>query len=69
MNKRDFHNALRILLNIDRWDVEWMTDSQWIEFLDNPHRFFIMRDDPTTDRLWAIIEERNRPRIDVEPAA
>ena len=62
MNKRQFHNALRILLNIDRWDVEWMTKAQWAEFIDNPHRFFIRTDDPTADRLWAMIEERNRPR-------
>ena len=58
MTKREFHNALRILLNIDHWDVEWMTTSQWQDFIANPHKFFIACDDPTADRLWAIIEER-----------
>ena len=59
MKKRQFHNALRILLNIDRWDVEWMGDREWQEFIANPHRFFIASDDPTADKLWAIIIERN----------
>ena len=51
MNKRQFHNALRILLNIDHWDVEWMPRLEWQVFIANPHKFFIACDDPTADRL------------------
>ena len=61
MNQRQFHNALRILLNIDRWDVKWMDDREWQEFIANPHRFFIACDDPTADALWATGAARVTP--------
>ncbi len=60
MTQQEFHNALRILMVIDRWDVKWMDDMEWQEFIANPHRFFIRADDPTADALWAVIEKRNR---------
>lgn len=56
MNKREFHNALRILRCIDRWDVEWMTDDQWASFRDHPYEFTIRCSDADYDRLWLVIE-------------
>lgn len=54
--QRRFHNALRILCNIDKPD--WMTDEQWRWFNANPHDFYIKCGDEIEDKLWAIIEAR-----------
>lgn len=56
MKMRDFHNATRVLWNIDRPD--WMTDEQWASFSDNPHRYFIKAEDAEAALIWALIEAR-----------
>lgn len=60
MNKAEFHNALRILLNLDRDDLPFLDGRAWQRFRTDPFRFFIRADDPTADRLWAAIEARQR---------
>lgn len=54
-----FHNAIRVLWNIDRPD--WMAADQWFAFNNDPHRFFVKADDETARKLWALIEPRLRP--------
>ncbi len=61
MTLRKFHNALRILLNIDmdEFVAAGCRSEQWREFRDNPHAYFIEAADREADALWKIIEERN----------
>ena len=68
MELRQFHNALRILLNIDRWELEEAgyikTDVEkrsrkWEAFRSDPFRAFIQASDEDAEILWAIIERRN----------
>lgn len=70
-----FHNALRILMNIDKaqfmetldpQDMEVFSaeqpdwaKEQWCVFANNPHRYFIQCCDSQAKALWKIIEERN----------
>ncbi|WP_276200247.1 hypothetical protein [Chelatococcus sp. XZ-Ab1] len=60
----DFHNRLRVLLNIERADlvdagVIRPTDhNAWGTFHRDPFRFFIRADDATALKLWAIVERR-----------
>ena len=68
MDIREFHNALRILLNIDRDELEAVgvidhaDHNAWGTFTRDPFRFFIRSDDATADKLWAIIEARQSKR-------
>lgn len=62
----EFHNALRILLNIDFDQFEQaLADSpeaaeeEWQHFQINPYRYFISADDSVSKALFAIIHERN----------
>lgn len=59
---RAFHNALRILMNIETDDLQFLTGEQRLEFFKNPHLFFIKADDPTADSLWALITSRQPER-------
>lgn len=71
MTKREFANALRILLNIDfpEFGEAAMSDGttpidalkEWPKFRDNPHRWFITCSGKQESALWAIIEQR-QPR-------
>ena len=64
MELREFHNGMRILLNIESFDLAMANidrDAQK-QFLEDPLRFFIRCDDETADKLWAIIERRNAKR-------
>ena len=63
MELRKFHNALRILLNIDRDEIESdrsnpITDEQWDHFRSNPFVFFIRCDDATCQQIWDVIVAR-----------
>lgn len=74
MSPRDvFHNNLRILLSIDRHELEdvgiCLTTADWDRFQAAPFRFFIRCDDPTADRIWAVIESRQPSRAAVHYAA
>jgi len=60
MELREFHNALRILLNLDRDEIENdraepMTDAQWEDFRSNPFLFFIKCDDHMCQQIWTRI--------------
>ena len=72
MTLREFHNGLRVLLNIDAY--EFMpavypqgTDDQgaafadWEAFRDNPHRWFIQAPDAKAQAIWKIVEGRLSP--------
>jgi len=56
----DFHNRLRILLNIDEIEFAHVSldDTRWAKFASNPFRYFITCDDETCRKLWRLIEER-----------
>ena len=66
--RRDFHNRLRILMSIDRYDFEGFaevdeaTDAEWVSFRDNPWRWFILAPDHRTEHIWALCEERSAPK-------
>ena len=62
MELREFHNALRIMLNIDKVDfcLAGGTDDQWPAFRDNPHMWFISASDEQAAGLWTIIQARQQ---------
>ena len=71
MTFEKFHNALRILLNIDGDEfiaaieavrVEGDNDPQdeWDRFNGNPYRWFIRSPSRIARAIWQIIEERNQ---------
>lgn len=68
MSSADFHNRLRILLNLDRHDLEeagvlkagregW---SEWIEFRRDPFRACLRMDDERYALLWGLMDRRAR---------
>lgn len=72
MNGQQFHNALRIMLNLDADDLRRseVIDSNWgtpeasdrdqlSAFLDDPFREAIRMPDANFDRLWKLIEASN----------
>jgi hypothetical protein len=73
MELREFHNALRVLMNIDADEFYAAvypgkgryilpTHNQrddWGKFGSNPHLWFIRANDADAKVIWAIIEERN----------
>ena len=73
MELREFHNALRVLMNIDAAEFYAAvypgkgryilpTHNQrddWARFGSNPHLWFIRANDADAKAIWAIIEERN----------
>lgn len=67
MTFAEFHNALRVLYNIDFDEFEMvLADSpnlaaevEWKSFQQNPHRYFICADDLVANKLFSIINERN----------
>lgn len=66
--ERRFHNALRILLNIDRFELEDVGaipkgapgDGLWNAWKSNPFIFFIRADDGKADAIWGIMQGRMR---------
>ena len=63
----EFHNALRILLNLDFRDLVQAgvfaahDDAGWEPFQRDPFRYFIRTDDATAARIWDLIQTR-QPR-------
>ena len=56
----EFHNAIKVLWNIDKPD--WMTFAQWGDFSGDPHKYLVSCDDMTAHKLWALAAPRiNRP--------
>ena len=65
MTRDQFHNAMRVLLNIEVEQLRsiGMSTDQIQAFFANPLVFFIKAGDEICDALWAIVEERiNRMR-------
>lgn len=64
MNLREFHNGLRILLNIDRHElvdggvIQDGDDNAWSEFQRDPFRWMIRASDQVAGRLWKLMESR-----------
>lgn len=64
MTLREFSNALRVLLSIDKHELEaagvirHADHNAWGTFHRDPYRFFIRADDATAEKLWALIERR-----------
>ena len=58
-DQQQFTNRLRILINIDSYElpVNWNRDMR-VEFMQNPYRFFIQCSHTLQDDLWEIIKER-----------
>ena len=57
---RLFHNALRILINIDRHDLvgAGVGGHHWPAFRKDPYRWFIAATDADAERVWLLIESR-----------
>ena len=61
-----FHNGLRILLSIDRHELEAAgvirvgDHNAWGEFRRDPFRWLIRADDSQAPKLWAIVQRRQR---------
>jgi len=64
MNRREFHNALRLLRSIDRFDLprsRWAGaehNVRWVRFRDAPHDFFISCSDELCDDIWWAMRQR-----------
>ena len=72
---RDFHNRLRIMLNLETLDlveagVLPRNGHGGIGFGMDPFRWFLRADDATAEKLWALIEKRaaGRPKTMDVPA-
>lgn len=61
MTFNEFHNALRILVNIDMDEFckAVPDEKQWAAFAINPHGWFIRACDAHAKPIWKIVEERN----------
>ena len=58
---RRFHNRVRILANIDRWDLEKeapFTREEWQMFVRDPISFFIRCRDDQRLSLWKVVCRR-----------
>lgn len=78
MSKAEFHNALRILLNIDGFefmaavypngseDQEAATEN-WERFKANPHLWFVRAPDVEAEAIWRLMQTRKpkNPRQNV----
>ena len=56
-----FHNRVRILVNIDRWDLPEdapFTRDEWQQFVRDPMSFFIRCRDEQRRSLWAVLRAR-----------
>ncbi len=55
-----FHNGLRVLINIDRPDfvANGGTDADWPRFQNNPWDWFIRAPTVKASKLWAYMQTR-----------
>lgn len=66
MQLREFHNGLRILMNIDFSDMvqggvltdDADGDAEWGDFRNNPWKWMIHADDDQAAKLWALMVKR-----------
>lgn len=67
MTLAEFHNGLRILLNLDRHVLVQAgvlphgDHNAWGTFTRDPYRFFIRADDATAEKLWTLMQTRMKP--------
>jgi hypothetical protein len=52
-----FHNALRIMLNLEREELG-LDVFAWETFQRDPYRWFIRASDADAERIWVLIEAR-----------
>ena len=61
---KEFRNALCILRSLDRHElveagcIEDTDIHRWPSFRDGPYDWLLCADDPTTDKLWALMIKR-----------
>lgn len=68
MQFADFHNGIRILINLDLWALQEeglfkgptaVTDKDgWPRFRDNPWRYLIAASDKEAAMIWAAMQKR-----------
>lgn len=64
MKFAEFHNGLRVLLNVDLPELERAgiirhgDHNAWGEFRRDPFRWFIRADDEKAKKLWALVKDR-----------
>jgi hypothetical protein len=70
MELREFHNGIRVLYNIEGWDLQaaGMDKDEVETFLDNPIQYFIRCDDKTAHKIFDIIDAANAKRKAVRAA-
>lgn len=67
MTKREFHNGLRVLLNLDRDELikggvlKPNDHNGWGEFRRDPYRWFVRAPDAEADKIWKLVEKRIKP--------
>lgn len=84
MEFAEFHNGLRVLLNIDYPEFEQAVHAgqadlpaslrddpaeQWPAFRDNPHRWFIRAPTAQALQIWTIVKERGSPCSPTTPTS
>ena len=61
LTSRDFHNMLRVLLNLDYHDLDKIiTRDEWREFRLNPWRWMITADSQSYRKIYDIMIKRAR---------
>ena len=57
--KEHFHNPMRILINLDYYEVaEVVSEEDWPKFRDNPWQWFILAEDHQSEFIWGKMMER-----------
>jgi hypothetical protein len=61
LSLREFHNLLRLLCNIDHYEVAdaFKNREDWRRFVDHPWKWFIQADDRKVEIIWQRMMERN----------
>lgn len=57
------HNFLRKLMNVEAWQLGFLTEAQQDNFFANPHTFFIRADDETARQIWEVLTRSRRRRL------
>ncbi len=66
---REFHNLLRIMLNIDSYEIEEAgifpadSDDEFITFRRDPYRWFIHAEDDKARKMWTLIQKCNTRQL------
>ncbi len=68
MDKLTFHNCIRILMNIDKWELveagiikdDSTSGTCWTRFNNDPLIFIAKLNDDAYDALWDIMKKREK---------